>query len=614
MPDFHSNDDLGKLKATMLSEDEGLQYESQTLGSIGAMAMSYMLTVVHFCSTGEPRLDMIDSRFGKERLACITKELESDQREVNCRLVITEDLPRDTYDLLHHTIGVDTRLLDDHRSNGHGAGFASQADLDVDKAPRSSSRSIAMPFDLQIGPEIFPMTSGWRDNEYVEEDVTAILKHHQLVNYLRYDWQPLFIGSPLPALFFSTYRRLSFQSLSGPIPTVALLLYPPLWDLRSYQGSKYIFHVSADLRYFSNPQPCTHDGSRAATRQRSLLADQACCSMRIQQLFRHLVNDLDPHSLSRDELTRYILDWVTMNTYKSFEASVESSVRCWYNVKSYIKATSSGHVGNKHLCERFRQLTLIKCHQMDKARTELGIHINTSSDFGMTHIEDTTHQDYISQQWQRSHTSLQWVLDDAEDALRNNERDLQIQLTTLQIEESRKAIRQGAVVKRLTALAFIFIPISTVCSAFGMNIQEFDAGLPSVWIFAVVALAAAVVTAMCSLELSGNIFWAMLSLLNTWAASWRNWWQNVYHNASTNEASLGLGAASIGANLAGIKGVKPWVDPKRKGTMRTRNLRRLPVQCAALLALAPFWITGTIILRVRRFEQRGRAFKAGRIS
>ncbi|KAL8811911.1 MAG: hypothetical protein Q9200_001436 [Gallowayella weberi] len=610
MPDFHFNDDLGKLKATVLSEDEGLQYESQSLGAIGAMAMSYMLTVVHFCSTGEPRLDMIDSRFGRERLDCITKELQKDQREVKCRLVITEDLPRDTYELLHHTICVDTRVLDDHRSNGHGAGFASQADLDVDKAPRSSSTSIAMPFDLQIGPEIFPTTTGWRENEYVEDEVIGILKHHQLVNYLRYDWQPLFVESPLPALFFSTYRRLSFQSISSPVPTVALLLYPPLHNLRSYQGSKYQFHVSADLRYSSTPQRCTRNVSEALTGRHSLLADQACCSIRIQQLLRYLINDVDPHSLSRDELARYILAWVTTNTFKSFEASVESSVRCWYNVKSYIKAISSGHVGKKHLCERFRQLTLIKRHQMDKARIELGIHVNTSTDFRMIESQDN----YASQQWQRSQTSLQWVLDDVEDALRNNERDLQIQLTTLQIDESRKAIRQGAVVKRLTALAFIFIPISTVCSAFGMNIREFDAGLPSVWTFAVVAFVAALLTTMCSLELSGNIFWATLSLLNTWAASWRSWWQGVYNNASTDDASFGLGVASIGANLAGIKGVKPWVDPKRKGTIRTRNLRRLPMQAAAILALAPFWITGAIRLRIRKFEQRGRAFKAGRIS
>lgn len=322
---------------------------------------------------------------------------------------------------------------------------------------------------------------------------------------------------------------------------------------------------------------------------------------------------MDPHMLSCDGLARYIRGWIVTNTFKSFEASVESSVRCWYNVKSYIKVTSSGPTGKKHLCERLRQLTLVKLHQMDKARSELGIHFHSTiepHEMGNGDALDGDH--YVSQQWQRSHTSLQWVLDDIDDALRNNERDLQIELTTLQIEESRKAIHQGAVVKRLTALAFIFIPISTVCSAFGMNIQELGNGLPSVWIFAVVALTIATTTALCSLESSLNILWAMLSLLSSWASSWRSWWQDVYDDASTKEASFGLGVASIGANLAVVKGVRPWVDPKSKKTRRTRHLRRLPFQAIAFLALAPFWFTGAIIWRVQRFEQRGRAFKARR--
>ena len=47
----------------------------------------------------------------------------------------------------------------------------------------------------------------------------------------------------------------------------------------------------------------------------------------------------------------------------------------------------------------------------------------------------------------------------------------QKKLTLLQIEESRKAIQQAETVRRLTILAFIFIPLSTVCGFFGMNIS-----------------------------------------------------------------------------------------------------------------------------------------------
>ncbi|KAL8851631.1 MAG: hypothetical protein Q9221_003468 [Calogaya cf. arnoldii] len=596
-----------------MSEDEGLVYQS--IGAVGVMTMSYMVTVVHFCSIGEPRLDVFDSRSGRDILATITRELERTGRHVQCRLVITEDLPRDTYDLLLNVIGLDARLLDDHRRNGHDSGFVGQADLDVDKSPRSLSTSVAMPFDLQIGPEIFPAATGWRGNESVEEDVKGILKHHQLVNYLRYDWQPLFIDHPLPALFFNTYRRLSLQDIPGTAPTIAILLYPPLWDLKAFQGTEYKFHVSADLRFPPNARRGT--GHRPWSPDRGYLfpTNQAVCSTRIQQLTGYLMDNIDSqtYDLSHDAISRSLSDWVTINVYKSFEASIESSVRCWYNVKSYVKARSSGYVGKKRLCERFRHLTLIKQHQMEKAKTELGIHTKTRNESRMSGHPHVTQEEYISQQWQRSQSSLQWVLEDVEHALRSNEGDLQMELTSLQIVEARKAISQGAVVKRLTALAFIFIPISTVCSAFGMNLRELDNNLPPVWMFAVAALTVSTSAVLCSTELSFNIFWAVRSLLHSGAASWRAWWQDVYDNTGTEKASFGLGVATIGARLAVVKGVEPWVDPKRKKTQNTpRDLRRLPKKALAFLALAPFWIVGAMIQRVQEIEKRGRAFKSGR--
>ncbi|KAL8748324.1 MAG: hypothetical protein Q9184_007394, partial [Pyrenodesmia sp. 2 TL-2023] len=182
--------------------------------------MSYKVTVVHFFSSGKPRIDAIDSRSGQDELAVIQKEIDCDAEEVALRLIITEDLPRATYQLLEYTVGVDPRLLDDHRSNGHGSGFPGQADLDIDKAPQSSTASIVIPFDLQVGPEVFPSGGGREQQaEAVEAEVSSILNYHQLVNYLRYDWQSLSISSPLPALFFTTYRRLSVQSVPGRIPT-----------------------------------------------------------------------------------------------------------------------------------------------------------------------------------------------------------------------------------------------------------------------------------------------------------------------------------------------------------------------------------------------------------
>lgn len=193
-------------------EDEQVTYARH------AMAMSYVVTVVHFLSSGNPRIDVLDSRSGKDELACIGKEFECEGEEVKLRLIVTEDLPRATYDLLEHTLGLDPRLLDDHRSHGHGPGFVGQADLGIDKAPLSSA-SITIPFDLQIGSESFPSHGNESHNEPVETEIRSILNSHQLINYLRYDWQSLSVGSPLPALFFTTYRRLSVQRVPGLVPT-----------------------------------------------------------------------------------------------------------------------------------------------------------------------------------------------------------------------------------------------------------------------------------------------------------------------------------------------------------------------------------------------------------
>ncbi|KAL9009392.1 MAG: hypothetical protein Q9180_009403, partial [Flavoplaca navasiana] len=157
------------------------------------------------------------------------------------------------------------------------------------------------------------------------------------------------------------------KSLAYLLP-VAILLYPPLWDLKAFQGTKYKFHVSPDLRFPSHTLRGTEHRSRSLADDHSSHTNQAICSMRIQQLVNHLMNNIGTNNLSHDDLARSILGWITTNVYKSFEASVESSVRCWYNVKSCVKARSSGHVEKKRLCERFRQLTLIKQHQMEKAK------------------------------------------------------------------------------------------------------------------------------------------------------------------------------------------------------------------------------------------------------
>ncbi|KAI9720111.1 MAG: hypothetical protein M1828_005839 [Chrysothrix sp. TS-e1954] len=69
----------------------------------------------------------------------------------------------------------------------------------------------------------------------------------------------------------------------------------------------------------------------------------------------------------------------------------------------------------------------------------------------------------------------------------------QVHLAETQLEESRKAIQQADTIKRLTILAFVYLPIQTAGTLFGMNVSELR-HQPSVWTFALVTVALLIVT------------------------------------------------------------------------------------------------------------------------
>ena len=62
---------------------------------------------------------------------------------------------------------------------------------------------------------------------------------------------------------------------------------------------------------------------------------------------------------------------------------------------------------------------------------------------------------------------------------------MQYEVALLTTEESRKSIEEAAAVRRLSQLAFIFIPLSYVNSIYGMNILEWTGSGVRVWVFVV---------------------------------------------------------------------------------------------------------------------------------
>ncbi|KAK5947720.1 hypothetical protein OHC33_011266, partial [Knufia fluminis] len=71
------------------------------------------------------------------------------------------------------------------------------------------------------------------------------------------------------------------------------------------------------------------------------------------------------------------------------------------------------------------------------------------------------------------HSEIDDLLTTISRQLKDAFEDLQILLTQTQLKDSRISLHQNATMRRLTALAFIFIPLSAISSVFGMNVYEF---------------------------------------------------------------------------------------------------------------------------------------------
>lgn len=82
------------------------------------------------------------------------------------------------------------------------------------------------------------------------------------------------------------------------------------------------------------------------------------------------------------------------------------------------------------------------------------------------------------------------------------------------LKESRKSIEQNHTVKKLTQLAFIFIPLSFVTGAFGMNLSVLNTGSAKTW---QVVVSAVVVYVMVA------VFWTLQEVFGTTWGSYFTW-------------------------------------------------------------------------------------------
>ena len=91
-------------------------------------------------------------------------------------------------------------------------------------------------------------------------------------------------------------------------------------------------------------------------------------------------------------------------------------------------------------------------------------------------------------------------------------------MSSMSISESHKAIEQAERVGRLTFLAFFFVPLSFTTSLFGMNIKEWEKGLPlKAWFaLSLPVTILAIATFFLDVDRPAKALWTKVS----------NWWRS----------------------------------------------------------------------------------------
>ena len=98
------------------------------------------------------------------------------------------------------------------------------------------------------------------------------------------------------------------------------------------------------------------------------------------------------------------------------------------------------------------------------------------------------HSNSDSKNWEKLKSDYDEILAQA----RQLEQDFKDHMSTyvgiMTIKESKKSIQQAESLRRITQLAFIFVPLTFVSSIFGMNLESFGTGNIKTWLFLTVAI------------------------------------------------------------------------------------------------------------------------------
>ena len=99
------------------------------------------------------------------------------------------------------------------------------------------------------------------------------------------------------------------------------------------------------------------------------------------------------------------------------------------------------------------------------------------------------HSNSDSKNWKKLKSDYDEVLAQARQLDEDFKDHMRTYVGIMTLKESKKSIQQADSVRRITQLAFIFVPLTFVTSVFGMNLESFGTGNIKTWLFLAVASA-----------------------------------------------------------------------------------------------------------------------------
>ncbi|KAI1819343.1 hypothetical protein F4861DRAFT_147941 [Xylaria intraflava] len=227
---------------------------------------------------------------------------------------------------------------------------------------------------------------------------------------------------------------------------------------------------------YAPSQPVTHPSSRrSGVSNGGSHAPQNACLLPFQYGTR-----LDRDLASRDAL-------YALSELFQFAASAELQFLNFIHGRiehelSFI-GVERGPINHEVLLENLRYIRVIlKPHEQSLAEVSALLENRSSLDWPRARQPDKSEKTASMLL-----TDFRYLLAHAKSLARECEQGMAMLANAAALEESRRTVDMGMRVERLTIIATIFIPLSFVCSVWGMNFVELGTGSQHVWWFFVTA-------------------------------------------------------------------------------------------------------------------------------